>query len=345
MISQFLNRGWEVDLFIEHCTTHPLPAFDSPLINIFTFRKTRSDLIELIFRLFFRGRRHYSWIVATPKWSLYWAVRVSRWINVPVICLSDEVYPWNEQHTSDERKWKSREVWAHQRAAFTVSLSEARFQAVKCENSLLDSHPYTIIPNAPSGPPRRLRSSYYRETLGINLDKGILIHSGTLDWTLAKRVAAEATLWSNNWVIVFQGRFRGALDSGRCKSDNVRLSTEVLPATLMKYATSSADIGLALYDRTHSIENRNGETPGKLGLYLSCALPVICGNAESLKWVETEKCGVWVEDTSEIPLAADRIRANYAMYSENAAKVFTERFDYSRASRGFFSMLNKNDFK
>ena len=336
MAVQFALHGWKVDLLMETAATHPLPQFDSAMVRILPFQKSRAGLVKVLSHLVLRNQ--YTLVVATPQWPLYWAIKAHRWRQFPVVCLSDEVYLHEEARTPTQKKWKLREMRAHQSATMTVTLSERRMDMVARENRLLGDHPYVVIPNAPSGMARREVNCYYRERFSVPDGHGILLHSGTLAWRLAGQLANVAADWSAPWAVVFQGRFAGAHGQhvpGRC----VHYEENVFPAQRMREVTSSADIGLALYDRSNALEQRNGETPGKLGLYLSCALPVICGNVDSLRWVSEEKCGEWVENVSEIPAAAERIKANYELYSKNAAGVFNERFEYSSRFEAFLCKL------
>jgi hypothetical protein len=336
MAVQFAIHGWTVDLLMERAGTHPLPRFDSATVRIVPFQKSRAGLMKVLSHLLVPGR--YSLVVATPQWPLYWAIKARRWNQFPVVCLSDEVYLQEEACTPTQKKWKLREMRAHQAADFTVSLSESRMLLSAQENHLRPDHPYVVIPNAPSGRARRVTSRYYRERFSVPRETGILVHSGTLSWRLAAQLSAFAADWSEPWAVVFQGRFEGA-NGQAVSARSVYYEEKVFPAEQMRDITSSADIGLALYDRVHPLERRNGETPGKLGLYLSCALPVICGNVDCLRWVNEEMCGEWVDSVREIPAAAARIRANYNCYSQNAARVFNERFEYSSHFNSFLLRL------
>jgi hypothetical protein len=326
MAGHFAACGWQVDLFMTQSATHPLPRFESPDVRILPLVKSRAGLFSLLRHLAVPGR--YRAVVATPQWPLYWAVRARPLGRYSVTCLSDEIYPCGEALTPVQKKWKAREAMAHRRADLTVSLSEARMQMAVSENRLRADHPFVVIPNAPSGRAGRVRSAYYRERFSIPADRGILVHSGTLNWKLAAQLALFAATWSEPWDVVFQGRFVGAHNEP-VPGSRIHYEDRVFQAQQMREVTSSADIGLALYDRGDPLEQRNGETPGKLGLYLGCGLPVICGNVDSLRWVADQRCGVWVERVDQVPAAAARITANYESYSRRAAGVFDERFDYS----------------
>jgi hypothetical protein len=337
MATHFASHGWRVDLFMISSPAHPAPHFDSDRIRVLPLEKSLTGVPKLMARLMVPGR--YAAVVATPQWALYWAIQARPLGGYSVTVLSDEVYPWDEAVTPAQQKWKAREARAHQAANLTVSLSEARMQQVARENRLRADHPYVVIPNSPAGPASRTVSDYYRAQFSTPRSRGILVHSGTLNWRFASELAHFAASWSEPWDVVFQGRFTGA-NKDPVIGAAVHYATEVLPADRMHDATSSADIGLALYDRSNPLERRNGETPGKLGLYLSCALPVICGNIDSLRWLADEGAAVWIEDIREIPAAAACIKADYESYSRNAARVFDAHFNYTVRFEPFLAKLD-----
>lgn len=335
MAVQFAKHGWGVDLVVETCDTHPLPDFGGLNVRVMPFLKNYRGLAQVLKRLMVPNR--YDLVVATPQWPLYWAVRMRGIGRYAVVCLSDEIFVLAEANTDSKKKWKQREADAHRKADLTVSLSEERMRMAAAENGL-NGQPYVIIPNAGSGYAFRETSTYYRDRFSVPAENTLLVHSGTLDWRLPAQLAKSAANWEHPLDIVFQGRFTGA-NRQPVEGPRVHFEDRVFPAADMHRVTSSADIGVALYDRTHPLECRNGETPGKLGLYLSCALPVICGNVDSLRWIADEGCGVWVEDLDAIPAAASRIRSDYAEYSRNAARVFDERFEYSSRFEEFLAKL------
>ena len=91
-----------------------------------------------------------------------------------------------------------------------------------------------------------------------------------------------ARSWTNDWVVVFQGRFV-ASTNGWCDSPHVRFSRQVLPAALLGYAVSSASIGLALYDESRTNNRLMGTASGKVSLYMKNALPVIATRAGGIR--------------------------------------------------------------
>lgn len=344
MAEQFAKNGWTADIYMSFGPSHGVPHFNSPDIRVFFIDHSKLGLLKLLARI---AVGKYSVIVATPQWALYWAARLSQFSKVPVVCLSDEVYTWDpktwsaaQKSISNALKWKKREAWAHQRCVMTVALGENRFRLAQKENALPENHPYVIVPNAPAGPGQKLPSVYYRQMLDIPSSSAILLHSGGMGWVFIPSLLQEAGRWGEEFLVVIQARLKGSTDRFT-ETKNVRFSQSLLPADQMREATSSADIGLMLYSQQDPAEARNGNTAGKLGLYLSCGLPVICCDLDELKWVEEKACGVWASKIEGIPGAARKIMADYAGYSRNALKVFNESFEYSKHFKVFFKKLNE----
>ncbi len=327
---QFAERGFEVDLFMDWQETHPVPYFESDRVRIYLMQHSLKD----VFKFFVKAvlQKKYDVIVATPQWALYWAVLIGRMAGTPVVCLSDEVAP------NDGSKWKRREAWAHRQCLMTIALGEERHRLAIERHELPKGHPYAIIPNAPAGRAQRLKSHFYRDMLGIPDYETLLLHSGGLGWTLLPPLIESAKSWPKEFTLLVQNRLQ---NKDKASSDRVRYSIRVLPSQLMPHATSSADIGLMLYNQQHAGEAQNGNTAGKLGLYLSCGLPLICCNLEILKWVEKEGCGIWVSDVSQVLDAARRIMSNYDAYSRASMRVFNERYEYSKNFKVFFEQLQK----
>lgn len=347
MVTHLCDHDWEVDLYIPFSPWHPVPAFNHDRLKIHFFDHSYPGLLRLLSRLNRIGSKKYDAIIATPQWALYWSARVGQLRRIPVICLPDECFMEKNGHETEqgtamfqsERKWKRREIWAHHRCAFSVATGEWWFlNIIKKTNLLPDQHPYVLLPNAPSGNATSLKNYYYRDVLEIPDDRKILLYSGGMEYSFVRELIEKASSWSCSWCIVFQDR-RSNDRQYPTKAQNIRFSKFVLPAELMRYATSSADIGLMLYNRDVPFESRAGSESGKLGLYLSCGLPIISCNADVLSWIQEEGCGVCVPHLDAIPEAARKIMANYESFRQNARRVFDEKFEYSRFFPHFLEKL------
>jgi hypothetical protein len=328
-IENLVDDGWEVDLYMRWAPTHPVPVFLSGKVRIIFIPTTRITTVFFLLRCIFSLTRVYSVVIATPKWGLYWAAWIAQWRKFPLVCLADEVYPQAEQLTPYQQKWKRREAWAHRQCMFTIALSKERFELSRMENNLPKEHRFFVVPNAPRGKATRLKTNYLRQKLNIANEKSVLLHCGGSGWKLFRELMTKSNLLHVDQVVVAHGRYGGVLD-GIEEAGKLRLSKEVVPAARMDELVSSADIGLALYSNADDGEIRNGPTAGKIGTYLKNCIPMIVGNISSLQWVDREKCGVWVSRVEDIPAAASKILKDYAMYSDNAGRVFERDFEFSK---------------
>ncbi len=335
-ITHFLSRGWSVDLFVPFSAYHPLPTIDSPRLAIrqFSGGRTRRFIWTLLI-----GRK-YDAILATPQRALFWAAGPASLRRIPLVYFSDEIYSWEGSELLRTGKiggnyvvpykLKKREMTVHHQCCMTVSLSHSRFELLRLENQMPPDHPYAVLPNAPAESRVGIQSSFYHEVLSIPNEKPILVHCGGTKWDLIDPFLRAASTWRNNFFTVFHGRHSGAFTGFPSnRNENIRYHSEVLPSNLMPYAVSSAEIGLLLYNQDNPAEAFNPDTSGKLGLFLSCGLPVICCNSRQLDWINEEGCGVRVNTLDEIPAAVDRILSDRERYSRNAIRVFLERYRFT----------------
>jgi len=328
-IRYFAARGDRVDVYLRLTASHPVPFFADPHVRLIPLDVTPAGAARLVRRLVAHTPR-YAIIFTVPQWSLHWSVTAGRLTGTPVAYISDELIETDDASTASARKWKARERQAHRRCAFSIALSPERADCLRRLNRLPDSHPVYVVPNAAAGPAERLRSHYYADRLGLAVDRPIVLHAGGLGWAPAEALAQAASVWSDDGpAIVFQGRLPAQM-VGRSSAGAVHYSPTTLPAALLDYAVSSADIGLALYDDRKTNDRLMGTASGKLCLYMKNALPVITTRQDCFAWVETEGCGVRVATMEEIPAAVQAIRARYAEYVAAVRRVYAERLDFAR---------------
>jgi len=321
------DRGWRVDLYTTLSAEHPAPFFGRDNVTLVPMQQSRRGVVDLLTRLV-TAQPKYRAIVTVPQWALYYCAKAARLVGVPIGCISDELKSDDEATSGEARRWRARERRAHQQCRWTVALSAERAGFVRRENRLPDSHPVFVVPNAPAGPAVRHASTYFRDRLALGADARILLHAGSLWWPRARELAAVADEWSADWTVVFQTRLRLG-ENGFHDTRRVHFAREVLPASLLDYAVSSASIGLALYDES-SVNNRlMGTASGKVALYLKNGLPVIVTRAGGFDWIEREGCGACVANVREIPAAAERIWANYAETAARATAFYDRSLDFA----------------
>jgi hypothetical protein len=336
-IKLLASQGWRVDLYTTLSPIHPAPFFATENVRLVPFEMSRGGAIGLV-RALVGQRPKYRWLLTVPQWGLHYGTLAARLAGIPVGCISDELKASAEATTDDQKRWKARERRAHRRCRFTIALSPPRADFIRTENGLDSNHRVLIVPNAAPGPSVHRRSRYYQDTLGLQGDARVLLHSGSLWWPAAREFVEAARAWTSEWVVVFQVRL-AAHPELRVDSARVLFADQVLPASLLDYATSSATIGLALYD-TSTVNNRlMGTASGKVALYMKNALPVIATRGSGLEWIEDERCGICVSSVGEIRQAADRIWAEYDRYVLNVRRCYDASLDFTTCFQPVVEML------
>jgi glycosyltransferase involved in cell wall biosynthesis len=110
---------------------------------------------------------------------------------------------------------------------------------------------------------------------------------------------------------------------------NVLLSLKPVPYDELDKVFASADIGLAIYNKSYG-ENFStiGSASGKLFQYIKHGVPVIVSNLPGLAdLVEEYEMGIAVGSPSEIPRAIEKILEDRPRFSRNARKAFEENLN------------------
>lgn len=328
-IRALADAGWEVDVLFGMSRTHPVPSFQHPRIQLIPIDRSRAGAVALTARLVARGRS-YDAIFTVPQWSLWVTTQAARVTGAPVVCIQDEIRTDADATTPSQRRWRERERWAHRRCAATIALTDDRAAFIREENRLPDEHRMLVIPNASSGPARRLRSRFYHDVLDLPDDRFLVLHAGGMGWAPAQALARAGREWSAGDVVyVFQGRLRDQMD-GWENAAHVRFADRVLPADLLDHAVSSAHVGLALYPSAKANDRLMGAASGKINLYLRNGLPVVATRLDCFRFIEEEGIGVLVDRIEEIPEAVARIRADYDRHAARALAYFDANLDFRR---------------
>jgi hypothetical protein len=329
LANQLVSSGFEVDLYMVFNPYNNQPFFESKKVRILPFPESKFQKIEYWTNILRAKDRKYSAIIATPIKGAWLARRTARLQKIPYYYLADELV----KHLLDNSpavQRKKLEKWnylANKGAAATIALGEDRYQTQIELNKIDYAHDHIIIPNAPSGEPRKLRSNYFRDLFNIEDRKPILLFAGTLNWQLARRLYEETKNYSDReYHLVFHARTLGQM--GEESHPFIKISTVPVPANMMNYVVGSADIGLALYDKNSLHETRNGITGGKLGTYLKNELPLIAGSAENLRVFADAGVGEYWDGETPFDTVAMHTIKNLDIYRKNIPPFYREHFQY-----------------
>lgn len=321
-IKAFAARGYNVDVYLRFTAWHPVPTFTNRNIRFIAIDVTHTGTATLVSQLVTR-RPRYAVIFTVPQWSLHWTTVASRLTRTPIVYISDEI------RTAETRQ-KDRERREHRGCAFTVALSDDRAAYIRELNRLPSDHTIYVVPNAPPGPAERAVSHYYQDLFGIAADRLMLLHAGSMGWSPIEGLVKSAAEWGPDQpALVFQGRLPTEMNSLHARG-SVWFAQTSVPSDLLNYVTSSAHIGLALYDEKKANDRLMGVASGKLCLYMRNALPVITTRLDCFEWVERERCGLRVGSVDEIPDAARAIERDYDAFVCNVRRYYADHLDFTR---------------
>jgi hypothetical protein len=333
------DSGYSVDLYYIRDTVNYQPFFENPNIRLLPFPQSRFEFLEYWSKIMYSKDRKYDAIIATPIKGAWLAYQTARLRKVPYYYLADELL----DHLVDGlslgkyKKEVRKNYLSNKNAIATIALGEDRYSIQKGLNRIDFPHDHIVIPNAPAGKATRLRSHYFADLFQIEDRKPIILFAGTLDWRLAKKIYEETKNYGEkNYHLIFHTRSTGKIQ----KSDHpfIKISSVPLPAGMVNYAVSSADIGLALYDKNSEHETRNGITAGKIGTYLKNELPLIAGSAENLKIFEQEKVGTYWDGNSPFDSVANKAINNLEVHRKYIPEYYKRNLQYEI----FFEDLKKH---
>ncbi len=339
---QLAKNGYNVDLYMRIQSNNHLPFFENQAIRILPFPDSIFQKTEYWTKIFYAKDRKYKAIIGTPVGGAWTAYKTAKIQRIPYYYFADELIEHLIIDHSPvlQKKLDKRNYLANKNAVASIALGEQRFFIQKTLNRIDYPHEHIIVPNAQSGNSQKLKSNYFRDFFNIEDRKPILLFAGTLEWNLAKRIYEETKNYGErDYHLVFHARTLGLM--GEKNHPFIKISNIPLPGSILNYAISSADIGLALYDKNFTAELRNGFTGGKIGTYLKNGLTIIAGNAEDLRFYEEKRVGVYWDGESSFDEIATKAIANMENDRKNIPAFYRENLQYEFFFEGFISHLLK----
>ena len=194
---------------------------------------------------------------------------------------------------------------------------------------------FLYLPNSTFTEETHLNSKFLHERLSIDPTQHIILHSGGLGkWFLCKELSENSSHLGKNSLIVFHTShnttgttyFSELKDMVEIRKLPVKFSLNPVSDKELDELVASASIGVAFYsikDLGYKAEYM-GVAAGKIGNYLKCGVPVICTRLPSLKYIEDYKCGVLIDDFSQLSDAVSTILNRHDEYRDNAYKCYRE---------------------
>ena len=295
-----------------------------------------------------RGQK-YKCFIGIDMLGLVTAFAVRLLKQTPIIYWSLEVRFLNDFTFGMARVVKRLERICHRRAAFLIIQDWERAASLISENRI-DNPKTVIVPNSPLGWPQCKKSDFFQKRFGIAPNRRIVVSLGMISpAVLSLEIAAEASNWNEDLVLVFHERAKRAESDPYIKQvrqagrGKVLLSLEPVPYENLDYLVLSAHIGLVFYRKELGANfSQIAGASGKLAHYLRCGLPVICLDLPGLvKVVDRYRCGVCVSEPSEIQAATERIFREYPSYRANALKCYEESYEFGRYFREVLQKIDE----
>jgi glycosyltransferase involved in cell wall biosynthesis len=205
--------------------------------------------------------------------------------------------------------------------------------------------PTKFIPNSAMGPSNRKGAKFLHRLLDIETEIRILLHAGMISNVMRSlELAVSARTLAQNYLLVFHERRRYEHDPylEQIKSaagNKVRLSLNPLSLEKVDRVFASAHIGVVLYSEQYGSNISSVSfASGKLSYFLRNGVPVIVSNFPGFRRIiERYKCGVIIDELSEIANVIKIIDSDYEQYSQNAVKCFDEMFEFGKKFDAAFS--------
>ncbi|NTU70038.1 hypothetical protein HGB13_04455 [bacterium] len=210
-----------------------------------------------------------------------------------------------------------------------------------CKENGLNEYNVYNIPIAPKVTNITQKTEYLREKLKIDKNKIIVLNSGSFKYfTCADEIMNTLDGWPKEYMLVVHTYYPISSEDKyinrlkKYKSSNIRINEGDLSTDEYNVMVRSADIGIALYQGDDKLDNNiyNGKnikmmglSSGKLSMYASNALPIICSGNEVMKQLIAEyELGEYINSVSELPASLLNIMKKKEVYSKESRRFFEE---------------------
>lgn len=325
------EKGHELNLITASSPRFPIPSLVHPRFHVTLFREREKkyQLPTTVMLAILAGKalvtNHYDAIIGSDAYSNVLASKLADLFRIPYICFQLE-YPEVPPKTLLDRK----ETAAIQKAQILITHDRWHHDFLR-SNLNIEKAQVCYLPNATFSP-SVIRESHMLQDRLKEYGRKLILHSGGFGrWFRCKQLVEASDSWPNDYMLVFHLSHRidgdpyfEAIHSGN--HPNTAYSLEAVNTYELDSLVSSAHIGVALYSEKDLGYRAKymGLAAGKIGNYLKCGIPVIATKLPSLQYLEDYRCGLLVNDESEILPAIRSIDTNYLTYRRNAVKCYEE---------------------
>jgi hypothetical protein len=186
------------------------------------------------------------------------------------------------------------------------------------------------LPVSLPGPSRREKSGYLHKKLGVEAQKQFILYLGSpYKERHLEELISRFERDSRGYVLVLHGPqpFTGLSSNSR----EVKFSNDVLEVDNIILLTTSAAIGIAIYDNGWPNTRLTAFSSDKVARYAQAGLPFLAMDNESFRMLRDEfRCCELINSFDELIPAIERIMADYNRYSEAAYMAYEKYYRIDR---------------
>jgi glycosyltransferase involved in cell wall biosynthesis len=382
LIEMLAKIGISVDVFTHAAEGFLAPSFSSPNIRVHLPqpRSQRKGLGRWLPRRHsiplqiaqWHARHPFDCLIGVDSIGLLEAHNLTRWIRVPIgylsleLLLSHEAKESSRWSTGNELTFRrayenKNELWLKEqerrlltKTDFVIIQDRERGELFVKDNPI-NWNKIVKFPNAPHGPARVNRRSYWHKRFNLPTNTRIVLQAGSVGtWTGAADIVASASSWPDDWVLVVHTRYSASAKA----SNEIEHLQKIAPANRVFFSfdpvgrneydelIDSSDIGIAFYlpDESSRFLQSNirtiGLSSGKIAYSLRSGVPVIVNQVPSIARQTTEHgFGVAVSLADEITGAIQQIARDYEKFSQSALHFFKTELDPEKHFPGILSRI------
>jgi glycosyltransferase involved in cell wall biosynthesis len=348
------ENGYDVDFFLYKVDTKYFNFNNIAGINVYDFSECVNDaplLPDSLIRaaLDILQQNSYYCFIGIERMGLIWAGMINDHLHVPLIYLNLELYTTTQKNYTGDRFHLSKKAEReyHQTTVATIIQDPARAKVLLEDNEITDTE-LLFVPVSVFGNQLKNKGNYLQRRFNFLEGKRIILYFGELwESRYVVELAKAALNLPENWVVVIHcggSTLPESLDSIIKADQNWKVipSTDCLPQNQICDLISSADIGVAFYSDKYLNPYLAGSASEKIALYFQSSLPVITFAYPSFKEIiEKYRCGLCINTFHQLNTAIETILSNYDEYKSNAAKCFTDHYEFRSQFNKVLKFLEK----
>jgi hypothetical protein len=352
-----LTKGCSADLVnlhrldgltsVRHIDLDAIPFVQNKLFSLFFGKLARfyeafwlklsftALLIPVLFStLRFLSTKKYDFLIGVEKKGLIWAGVVSRVKSIPFAYLSLELY--DDYHplvdsTPGYKALRTAEKYYHHRAMVTIIQDKVRGEHLLKSNDIASSS-MIYFPISVNDESTYLPNTFLHDLFCLPRDIPVILYFGMISESrYSLEIANFARESVGRYTYVVHG-FGDSVLLNRLREisrNTLIISTGLVSEDILSDLISSAHVGLALYEQNCPNDRHTAFSSEKIALYCRSGIPFVAFDSETYRELyQNTECCVLISRVEEVPVAVDKIMANYQQYKINARRAFDMYYNF-----------------